>query len=69
MGQKSIPLARDFSLTFHGRSGILLPLFGDHTHINDRYHIGGASSNTIRGFATRGVGPRTTSNLSSCCTY
>ncbi|TPX70621.1 hypothetical protein SpCBS45565_g01551 [Spizellomyces sp. 'palustris'] len=54
-GQWAHPLGGGFSLTASLRGGLLLPLFGQRTRINDRFTLGGP--NTIRGFRQSGIGP------------
>lgn len=54
--QHSVELLQDVILSCSFQGGNLRPLFGTPTRINDRFFLGGPLS--IRGFSTRGIGPR-----------
>ncbi|KAJ3187076.1 hypothetical protein HDU85_007114 [Gaertneriomyces sp. JEL0708] len=48
-------LGNGFSIATSLRGGLLLPIFGSRTRVNDRFVLGGP--NTLRGFRQSGVGP------------
>ncbi|ORY04504.1 hypothetical protein K493DRAFT_404657 [Basidiobolus meristosporus CBS 931.73] len=54
--QANYSLGRGFILSSSLRSGLLVPLFGEKSHINDRFFLGGPTS--VRGFRYAGIGPR-----------
>ncbi|KAJ3192258.1 hypothetical protein HK101_006817 [Irineochytrium annulatum] len=55
-GQLHIPVGNGFSWSFSGRGGLLHPLNGLRSRINDRFFIGGPGS--VRGFRHNGLGPK-----------
>ncbi|ORY51444.1 hypothetical protein BCR33DRAFT_712495 [Rhizoclosmatium globosum] len=55
--QVHIPIADSgFSFSSSLRSGLLYPLFGTATRVNDRFLLGG--SGNVRGFTHNGIGPK-----------
>ncbi|KAJ3303628.1 hypothetical protein HDU76_005323 [Blyttiomyces sp. JEL0837] len=55
-GQFHVPLTHGFSASASLRSGLLHPLFGKQSRINDRFFVGGPLS--VRGFQHSGIGPK-----------
>ncbi|TPX37012.1 hypothetical protein SmJEL517_g01061 [Synchytrium microbalum] len=54
--QYSIPIFSGLHMTATARGGVLQPLGGDRTRINDRFFLGGMTS--VRGFTYNSIGPR-----------
>ncbi|KAJ3011763.1 hypothetical protein HKX48_006657 [Thoreauomyces humboldtii] len=54
-GQWAYPFGNGFTLSTTVRGGLMLPLFGQRTKVNDRFILGGP--NSIRGFRQSGIGP------------